>query len=126
MSEPLLSVRNLRKVFPITKGVFARRVGEVRAVHDVSFDIAEGETLSLVGESGCGKTTTGRAILRLIEPTSGEVRFGGRDVIAMNPSELRTLRRERARGAHQQGHDQPADRMSHAITPPPSTRSSSA
>jgi oligopeptide/dipeptide ABC transporter ATP-binding protein len=94
VSEPLLSVRNLRKVFPITKGVLARKVGEVRAVHDVSFDIAEGETLSLVGESGCGKTTTGRAILRLIEPTSGEVRFGGRDVIAMNPSELRTLRRE--------------------------------
>jgi oligopeptide/dipeptide ABC transporter ATP-binding protein len=63
-------------------------------VHDVSFDIMPGETLSLVGESGCGKTTTGRAILRLIEPTSGEVRFAGRDVIAMNPSELRAVRRE--------------------------------
>ena len=78
LTEPLLSVRNLRKTFPINKGVFGRKVGEVRAVHDVSFDIAEGETLSLVGESGCGKTTTGRAILRLIEPTSGEVRFAGK------------------------------------------------
>ena len=94
MTEPLLQVRNLRKVFPITRGVFARKVGEVRAVHDVSFDIMPGETLSLVGESGCGKTTTGRAILRLIEPTSGEVKFAGRDVLAMNPSELRAARRE--------------------------------
>jgi oligopeptide/dipeptide ABC transporter ATP-binding protein len=94
VTEPLLQVRNLRKVFPITRGVFARKVGEVRAVHDVSFDIMPGETLSLVGESGCGKTTTGRAILRLIEPTSGEVKFDGRDVLAMNPAELRAVRRE--------------------------------
>jgi oligopeptide/dipeptide ABC transporter ATP-binding protein len=94
VTEPLLQVRNLRKVFPITSGVFARKVGEVRAVHDVSFDIMPGETLSLVGESGCGKTTTGRAILRLIEPTSGEVKFAGRDVLAMNPAQLRSVRRE--------------------------------
>lgn len=94
MTEPLLEVRNLRKVFPITEGVFARKVGEVRAVHDVSFDIMPGETLSLVGESGCGKTTTGRAILRLIEPTSGSVKFNGRDVLSMSPSEMRALRRE--------------------------------
>ncbi len=92
--EPLLSVKNLRKSFPITKGVFGRKVGEVRAVHDVSFDIARGETLSLVGESGCGKTTTGRAILRLIEPTSGEVHFEGKDVLAMGAGEMRALRRE--------------------------------
>jgi oligopeptide/dipeptide ABC transporter ATP-binding protein len=94
VTEPLLQVKNLRKVFPITKGVFARKVGEVRAVHDVSFDIMPGETLSLVGESGCGKTTTGRAILRLIEPTSGEVKFAGRDVLSLNPGELRAVRRE--------------------------------
>ncbi len=94
MTQPLLEVKNLRKVFPITKGVFARKVGEVRAVHDVSFQIMPGETLSLVGESGCGKTTTGRSILRLIEPTSGEVKFAGRDVLAMNPAELRAARRE--------------------------------
>ncbi len=94
MTEPLLSVRNLRKSFPISKGVFGRKVGEVRAVHDVSFDIAAGETLSLVGESGCGKTTTGRAILRLIEPTSGEVRFDGKDILAMDAGELRAIRRQ--------------------------------
>jgi len=94
VTEPLLSVRNLKKTFPITRGVFARKVGEVRAVHDVSFDIMPGETLSLVGESGCGKTTTGRAILRLIEPTSGEVKFAGRDILKLNPAEMRALRRE--------------------------------
>jgi oligopeptide/dipeptide ABC transporter ATP-binding protein len=94
VSEPLVSVKNLRKVFPITKGVFARKVGEVKAVQDVSFDIAEGETLSLVGESGCGKTTTGRAILRLIEPSSGSVKFAGRELTSLNPTEMRALRRE--------------------------------
>jgi oligopeptide/dipeptide ABC transporter ATP-binding protein len=94
MSEPLVSVRNLRKSFPIRKGVFARQVGAVQAVSDVSFDVARGETLGVVGESGCGKTTTGRTILRLIEPTSGEIRFEGRDVNSMGTSELRALRRE--------------------------------
>ncbi len=90
----LLSVRNLRKEFPIRKGVLSRQVGAVKAVNDVSFDVARGETLGVVGESGCGKTTTGRTILRLIEPTSGEIRFEGRDVRSMGTSQLRKLRRE--------------------------------
>ena len=93
-TEPLVSVRNLKKEFPIRKGILSRQVGAVKAVNDVSFDIARGETLGVVGESGCGKTTTGRAILRLIEPTSGDIRFEGRDVRAMGTSELRALRRE--------------------------------
>jgi oligopeptide/dipeptide ABC transporter ATP-binding protein len=93
-TEPLVSVRNLRKEFPIRKGVLSRQVGAVKAVNDVSFDVARGETLGVVGESGCGKTTTGRTILRLIEPTSGEIRFEGRDVKSMGRSELRALRRE--------------------------------
>ena len=93
-TQPLVSVRNLKKSFPIKKGVFAREVGAVQAVNDVSFDVARGETLGVVGESGCGKTTTGRTILRLIEPTSGEITFEGRDVRSMGTSELRALRRE--------------------------------
>ena len=93
-ATPLVSVRNLKKSFPIKKGVFARQVGAVQAVSDVSFDVARGETLGVVGESGCGNTTTGRTILRLIEPTSGEIRFDGRDVNSMGTSELRALRRE--------------------------------
>jgi len=93
-TQPLVSVRNLKKEFPIRKGVLSRQVGAVKAVNDVSFDVARGETLGVVGESGCGKTTTGRAILRLIEPTSGEICFEGRDVRSMGTSELRALRRE--------------------------------
>ena len=93
-AEPLVSVRNLRKEFPIKKGVLSRQVGAVKAVNDVSLDVARGETLGVVGESGCGKTTTGRTILRLLEPTSGEIRFEGRDVRAMGTTELRALRRE--------------------------------
>jgi oligopeptide/dipeptide ABC transporter ATP-binding protein len=91
---PLVSVRNLRKEFPIKKGIFARQVGAVKAVNDVSLDVARGETLGVVGESGCGKTTTGRTLLRLIEPTSGEIFFEGRDVRALNSTQLRQLRRE--------------------------------
>jgi oligopeptide transport system ATP-binding protein len=94
VAEPLLSVRDLSKHYPIRKGMFSRTVGRVRAVDGVSFDLMPGETLGLVGESGCGKTTTGRCILRLVEPTAGEVRFDGRDVLAMPARELRTLRRE--------------------------------
>jgi oligopeptide/dipeptide ABC transporter ATP-binding protein len=90
---PLLSVRDLTKYFPITGGVMRRVVGSVRAVDGISFDLAQGETLGLVGESGCGKTTAGRAILRLIEPTSGEIRFDGIDVRALAKEPLRRLRR---------------------------------
>jgi len=94
MAEALLSVRELRKHFPIRKGLFSRVAGQVRAVDGVSFDLRAGETLGLVGESGCGKTTTGRCLLRLIEPTSGDVRFDGRPVTGASPRQLRSLRRE--------------------------------
>ncbi len=92
--DVLLSVRNLKKYFPITGGLFSRVVGNVQAVDDVSFDVKKGETLGLVGESGCGKTTTGRAVLRLIEPTSGQIIFEGRDITKLPKKEMRNLRRE--------------------------------
>jgi len=90
---PLLRVRDLRKYYPVRGGVLARPVAWVRAVDDVSFDIRSGETLALVGESGCGKTTVGRSVLRLIEPTSGEIHYDGQDLIALGRRELRALRR---------------------------------
>jgi oligopeptide/dipeptide ABC transporter ATP-binding protein len=89
----LLSVRHLTKQFPIRGGLFNRVTGTVGAVTDVSFDVAAGETLAVVGESGCGKTTTGRCILRLIEPTSGSVSFDGTDLLALNARDLRRMRR---------------------------------
>jgi oligopeptide transport system ATP-binding protein len=94
MSEPLLVVKDLTKHYAVRQGVFAHAVGAVRAVDGVSFEVPRGTTLSLVGESGSGKTTTGRAILRLIEPTSGSVRFKGREVTTLGKAELRALRRE--------------------------------
>ena len=94
MSETLLSVKNLKKHFAVSGGVFAREVDRVHAVDGVSFDIGKGETLGLVGESGCGKSTTGRCILRLIEPSSGEVWFEGADVTRLGPDALRALRRD--------------------------------
>jgi peptide/nickel transport system ATP-binding protein len=99
LQPALLRVAGLRKLFPIRKGFLKRTVGHVRAVDDVSFHIDEGETLGLVGESGCGKTTTARCILRAIEPTSGEIfiRVAGGSVVELGqlrPSELRALRRE--------------------------------
>jgi len=93
VSETLLSVRNLVKRFPVTGGLLGRVLEHVHAVDGVSFDVAAGETLGLVGESGCGKSTTGRCILRLIEPTAGEVRFDGKDVTAMDARGLRGLAR---------------------------------
>ena len=95
----LLEITNLRKYFPIKQGLLRREVGAIRAVDDVSFDIKEGETLGLVGESGCGKTTTARCILRAVEPTSGEVLYRSADgsvvdVAAVPRTQLRSLRRE--------------------------------
>jgi len=94
MTEPLLSVKNLKKHFAVSGGVFKREVDRVHAVDGVSFDIGKGETLGLVGESGCGKSTTGRCILRLIEPSSGEVWFQGADVTRLGTDALRSLRRD--------------------------------
>jgi oligopeptide transport system ATP-binding protein len=92
--EVLVSVRDLAKWFPITGGILSRVVGHVKAVDGVSFDIYKGETLGLVGESGCGKTTTGRMIIRLIEPTRGTLQFEDKNVLKLRGEELRKLRRE--------------------------------
>ncbi|MDP7421205.1 MAG: ATP-binding cassette domain-containing protein [bacterium] len=92
--KPLLEVRNLKKYFPITAGLFSRVVGYVKAVDDVSLTVGSGETVGMVGESGCGKTTFGRSILRLIEPTSGEIDFNGESVLDKRGEALRTLRRD--------------------------------
>ncbi len=94
MSEKLLEVKNLVKHFPVRSGIFSRVEAYVRAVDGISFDLAPGETLGLVGESGCGKSTAGRSILRLIEPTSGEIRFKGIDIINLDRESMRKLRRE--------------------------------
>ena len=93
--EPLVEVRNLVKHFPIRRGViFQRQVGEVKAVDGVSFDVMRGETLGLVGETGCGKSTTARLIVRLLDPTSGEVRFDGEEISARKGEGLKALHRE--------------------------------
>jgi len=92
VTEPLLRVTGLRTWFPIKKGILRRTVGHVRAVDGVDLEILPGKTTALVGESGCGKTTVGRSILRLIEPTSGSVIFDGQDLLALNGAELRRAR----------------------------------
>jgi oligopeptide/dipeptide ABC transporter ATP-binding protein len=91
--DALLEVRDLRKYFPVTRGVLARTVAQVKAVDGVSFRITRGETLGLVGESGSGKTTAGRCVLRLIAPTSGSVVFDGTDVLALDAEAMRRMRR---------------------------------
>jgi len=91
---PVLQVDGLVKHFAVSRGLIRRKVvGLVRAVEDVSFEIARGETLALVGESGCGKSTTGRLVLRLMDPTEGSVRFKGKEIANLNKDELRRLRR---------------------------------
>ncbi|HKD74828.1 MAG TPA: ATP-binding cassette domain-containing protein, partial [Ktedonobacterales bacterium] len=91
-SNTLVDVRNLVKYYPVTGGIFKTKVADVKAVDDISFTINRGEIFGLVGESGCGKTTAGRAILRLHEPTSGEVFFEGRDIVKLKPEEMKKLR----------------------------------
>ena len=91
---PVLDVVHLKKHFPVKKGVLRRTVGQVYAVDDVSFSIGEGETLGMVGESGCGKSTVARTVMRLIEPTSGEIRLDGKDVTRLGKSDMRPYRRQ--------------------------------
>ncbi len=94
MMKPLLKVENLKVHFPVKRGIFARTVGHVHAVDGVSFELKSGETLGIVGESGCGKTTTGMAILRLLDPTGGQVWYQGRSLLEMDRSQMRALRKE--------------------------------
>jgi len=94
MAQPLLEVKDLKKYFPIKGGIFSKTIGHVQAVDGISFQLFPGETVGLVGESGCGKSTAARAILRLIEPTGGEVLFEGQDILKLGKKPMRSLRRE--------------------------------
>ncbi len=93
-ADPLVEVRNLKKYFPVRKGLLQRVTAQVHAVDDVSFSVSEGETLGLVGESGCGKSTLGRTIVRLLDPTSGQVLFQGQDISTLGTRQLQPLRRQ--------------------------------
>ncbi|MFJ7669353.1 ABC transporter ATP-binding protein [Lysinibacillus sp. NPDC097195] len=94
MSKVLLKVDGLKKYFPIRKGFLNTQVGDVKAVDDVSFEVFEGETLGIVGESGCGKSTTGRLLMRLLEPTAGNIEFGGKMLSTLSNNEMRKARRD--------------------------------
>ena len=94
MTEPLLHVEHLSKEFPVDSSVFSKEKKSVKAVDDISFDIFPGETFGLVGESGCGKSTTGRCIMRLTHPTGGKVLFNGEDVSAMHKKDLKRMRHD--------------------------------
>ncbi|CRK81855.1 ABC transporter ATP-binding protein [Neobacillus massiliamazoniensis] len=94
MSEPLLRVNQLKKSFPIRRGILQRVVGQVQAVNGISFTLNKGETLGVVGESGCGKSTMGRSILRLIEPTSGSIEFDKQDILKLPKYQLQVIRRQ--------------------------------
>ena len=92
-NDVLVDVKNLKMYFPVTKGLLMRKVADVKAVDNVSFKIGKGETLGLVGESGCGKTTTGRCILRLYQPSAGQIIFQGVDITKLPERKIKPLRR---------------------------------
>lgn len=94
MEAPLIEVKNLKKYFPVHKGLFGRKKSFVKAVDDVSFSINKGETLGLVGESGCGKSTTGRMLMRLLDPTEGEIYFEGNEISNLNDNQIRSTRKD--------------------------------
>lgn len=94
MKQPLLEVKGLKKYFPIKEGIFSKTTGHIKAVNDVSFHVEAGETLGIVGESGCGKSTTGRMLVRLLEPTEGDIIFDGKNLTALSSSEMRKTRQD--------------------------------
>ncbi|HZG81862.1 MAG TPA: ATP-binding cassette domain-containing protein, partial [Brevibacillus sp.] len=94
MNDTLLVVEDLKTYFPLKKGLFGQKTGEIRAVDGVSFHLRQGETLGIVGESGCGKSTTGRSILQLVRPSAGSVRFSGEELVSMPPAKLRGMRNQ--------------------------------